>query len=119
MRRVLVLLALAFAPLLAAAHEGHHAPRNDADASTPSAEANGSIVAAAHAPSRCPGGDHEACCCNDAMCTPSFHPAVIASAEYDESSLAPASPNLLHPVASAPRAVPLPRYSPRGPPLNS
>lgn len=119
MSRLIVLLALALAPLLAAAHEGHDAPGHDAGASKAAAKADGAIIAIAQAPSRCPGGDHEFCCCHDATCTPSFQPAAVDAPRVHRPMRPSGLDQLSHGSYEAPRAAAPPRYSPRGPPEHS
>ena len=122
MSRLLLLLFAVF-PLLAGAHDGgHHAQSQPDGAAAPSAErpaAHAGVAARAEAPSRCPGGGHEACCCHDFTGTPSYQPVAIAGA--GRCVLAPALPDaeIARDTQSAPRSIALARYSPRGPPLYS
>jgi hypothetical protein len=114
MRRFVLLLWLAALPLLASAHEGHHAHGTEAAPLAPAP--SGAAVAA---PSRCPGGGHEDCCCHEGWCTtPSWSVAVIAAGWRD---LPRVLPGLLvaHRDVAALRSAALLRYSPRGPPLLS
>src|SRR3954468_15080240 len=104
MRRLLLLVALSLVPLLAGAHEGHHAPARPQ--ASPTAQANGVIVAIVAAPSRCPGGD-ELCCCHDLTCTPSYPPAAIADPGRREIAPAPVRAQLPQYAQAAPRAVAL------------
>jgi hypothetical protein len=116
MSRLLALVVLALAPLLASAHGGHHSAKAETPAPV-AAQANGAVRAIVAAPSRCPGGE-ESCCCHDAACTP-FQPVAI-DAQPAKIGAAPArSEDVFETGNEAPRAVALVRYSPRGPPVRS
>jgi len=118
MGRLILLLAFAFAPLLASAHGGHH-PAAVPETSAPLAvEASGTIRAVVAAPSRCPGGE-ENCCCRDAACTPSFQPAAIDAPSVEAAPVRPSGHTVVHGASHAPRTVALSPYSPRGPPARS
>jgi len=117
MGRLILLFALAFAPLLASAHGGHHpaAPETSAPLAV---EASGAIRAAVEAPSRCPGGE-ESCCCHDAACTPSYQPGTVDAPSVEVAAVASSREIAVHGAANAPRTLELLRYSPRGPPARS
>jgi hypothetical protein len=122
MRFLLLFLFAAF-PLLAGAHEGEHQGHRAASephgASVPSAERPATpsgVAARAVAPSRCPGGGHEACCCHEFTGTPSYQPVAIADAGRCELNPALPDAEIARDTQSAPRSIAFARYSPRGPP---
>jgi hypothetical protein len=121
MLRLLVLLVLCAAPLVALAHQAHHpsGEAQSAPAERAQPPASGPAVAAVAAASRCPGGDHQVCCCQELTCTPSFQPHAVSDALGRKLALALAAPQLAPRARQAPRPVALARYSPRGPPSYS
>jgi hypothetical protein len=119
MLRLLLLLLFAALPLLAGAHEGHHAASEPDGATAPSAErpaTHAGFTALAVAPSRCPGGGHEACCCHDLTGTPSYQPVAIADRGRTEVTPSTSPEKASGCAQPAPRSIALARYSPRGPP---
>ena len=119
MSRLLALMALVLVPLLASAHQGHHAP-SQADAPPPaSAEANGTVFAIAAAPSRCPGGGHEDCCCHDGWCTSGSHAHAIADAPAPEVARVAVQAIVAFAANPALRSAALLRFPTRGPPALS
>lgn len=116
MVRLILLVALALAPLLASAHGGHHAAGPETAAPV-TAEPNGTVRAVVASPSRCPGGE-ENCCCHDA-CTPSFQPVAMDAPGVEAPTARLAGEDVVHGASDTPRAVALLRCCPRGPPARS
>jgi len=115
--RLLLLVALLAAPLIASAHSGHHAT-SDPGAHTQSTK--GGVVVASAAGSHCPaGGGQEVCACHGLSCSTPFQPIAIAAAPLRELLVVPATADFPHAAAPAPRSTALLRFAPRGPPLIS
>ena len=117
MSRLLLLLALAVATLVAAAHSGHHAQEQSAQTETGAAPAMGRptmLVALAAAP--CPGDSHEVCSCHELSCMSPAEHAVAADAPAREVlPFAPATRIARAVPAPLPAAPPV-SFLPRGPP---
>jgi hypothetical protein len=111
MLRLLLLIALAIAPLVAAAHSGHHAQEESAPSETVAAPAIPTLVAAP-----CRGGSHEVCSCHETPClSPAGHAAVADAPVRQIVFVAPARRLPRGVSALLPPAPPAP-FRPRGPP---
>ena len=111
MPRLLLLLALAISPLVAAAHGGHHAREQGAQIASEAAPAITALVAAP-----CRGGNHDVCSCHALSCVSPAQHAVIADAPMGEVVLfAPARRVARIASTLLPAAPPVP-FRPRGPP---
>jgi hypothetical protein len=114
MLRLLFLLAFAVAPLVAAAHGGHHAQEQGAQIESQVAPAITVLVAAP-----CPGGNHEVCSCHALSCvSPAEHPVVADVPARGVVFSAPATGIARDVCALLPAAPPV-SFRPRGPPQRS
>ena len=117
MARLVLLVALMLAPLLASAHGAHHAAEPEALA-TLDVEASGTVRAVVAAPSRCPGSK-ENCCCHDAACTPPSPPVAVDGRPVEAATPTPGTRRISRARSDALRAGAFVRYPPRGPPARS
>ena len=106
MLRLFAFIAFAALPLVAQAHEGHQAPA-EAESGRPRAAA----------PSHCPGGGNELCCCHDASGSTPFQPVAVADAARARLALPCATACVARPRDAGPRRAVLANLRPRGPPL--
>lgn len=116
MLRLLILVVLAIAPLIAAAHGNHqHANPPVEAAKAPALELG--TVGILSAPSHCPTGSGSVCCCHGFSCTTPFDPVAAPSAAA--ALVLPVAAAAVPDAQAAPRSATFFRFSPRGPPLFS
>jgi hypothetical protein len=122
MLRLLLLFAFAIAPLVASAHDGHHAPSHDA--STPAEKSvapaiDRATVVTAAVGSHCPSGGQELCSCHGLSCTTPFQPVAVTDAPSRPLVRVAATSRVFHAAAPVVRSSALLRFPPRGPPIFS
>src|SRR3954470_20762223 len=107
MLRLLLLVALAVAPLVASAHGGHHEKAAAETDSRPSI-----AVSAPCAPS----GGGEMCSCHNLSCLSHFHPAPVLHAPMAGCALQSVESPIASVVTGNLPPAPFVRFPPRGPP---